>query len=361
MRVLLAGGGTGGHLFPAVSIAEALREHGVSDVAFAGRAEGIEGRVLPPLGWRFFAISAQPLRRSLSPFAVWALWRTVSDAHRILRAFAPDVLVATGGYVAAGVVIAQALRRGKVVLHEQNAIPGRTNRWLARWARRVCITFEGTARYFEQSRCVRTGLPVRRQLLQARTERQHACASLGLEADQRVLFVIGGSQGARQLNEWTQEMLPALKTAGVQVMHQVGERHASEWQEHVQEPGYRWFAFLDAQQLGLALSAADFVLSRAGASTLSEIALFGKAALLVPYPYAYADHQWYNAQELARGGGALVFRESELDAQRLLRKILELMRNDSILQEMGERNRRWAIEDAAERVVQVVMEVAAAP
>lgn len=344
-----------------MSIAEALREHGVNDLAFVGRAEGLEGRVLPPLGWRFFAIPAQPLRRSLSPATVWALWRTVSSAHRILRAFAPDVLVATGGYVAAGVVIAQAMRRGKIVLHEQNAIPGRTNRWLARWARRVCITFEGTARYFQGSLCVRTGLPVRRQLVEARRERGHACALLELDRERQVLFVIGGSQGARRLNEWTVDMLPCLQAAGVQVVHQVGERHVNEFQRRTLDRGYRWFGFLDAAQLGLALSASDLVLSRAGASTLSEIALFGKAALFVPYPYAYADHQWHNAQELAQRGGALVFRESELDVHRLSQQVLELIHDRPTLQEMGERNRRWAREDAAERVVQVVMEVAETP
>lgn len=344
-----------------MSIAEALREHGVDDLAFVGREEGLEGRVLPALGWRFFAIQAQPLQRSLSPSAMWALWRTVGSARRILRAFAPDVLVATGGYVAAGVVIAQALRRGRIVLHEQNALPGRTNRWLARWARRVCTTFEGTTRYFRGTPCVRTGLPVRRQLLQARTERQHACAQLGLHPGRRVLFVIGGSQGARRLNEWTLEMLPALRAAGVQVLHQVGDRHADEFRGREPCEGYQWFGFLDAAQLGTVLSAADLVLSRAGASTLSEIALFGKPALFVPYPYAYADHQWHNAQELAQRGGALVFREGELDAAKLLQQLLHLLDDESTLRQMGERNRDWAIEDAAERVVQVVKEVAATP
>ncbi len=353
------GGGTGGHLFPAVSIAEALRDAGATDIAFAGREEGLEGRIIPPLGWRFFAIQALPLRRSLSPAAIGALLRTVHTAHRILREFAPDVVVATGGYVAAGVVLAQALRRGKIVLHEQNAIPGRANRWMARWARRVCVTFESTARYFGGNRCVHTGLPVRKELLRWRVERRYACEALGMSLAGRVLFVIGGSQGARTLNGWVAEMLPNLHQMGVQVVHQVGERNMQEFERYPQGTGYRWFGFMDAQTLGQALSAADLVLSRAGASTLNEIALFGKAAVFVPYPYAYADHQWYNAQELARLGGAVVFRESEMDAQQLAKKLLELLHDECKLREMGEANRRWGREDAAERVVQQVMEVAA--
>ncbi|MDW8319788.1 MAG: undecaprenyldiphospho-muramoylpentapeptide beta-N-acetylglucosaminyltransferase [Armatimonadota bacterium] len=361
MRVLLVGGGTGGHLFPAVSIAEALRESGVTDIAFAGREAGIEGRVIPPLGWRFFAIEALPLRRSLTPAAIGALLRTVYTARRILREYAPDVVVATGGYVAAGVVLAQALRRGKIVIHEQNAIPGRANRWMARWARRVCVTFESTTRYFGSSRCVHTGLPVRRDLLQSRMERTQACQLLGMNPGGRVLFVIGGSQGARALNGWTLEMSPGLKQAGVQVIHQVGERNLADFERFPQSADYRWFGFMDVQTLGQALSAADLVLSRAGASTLNEIALFGKPAVFVPYPYAYADHQWHNAQELARHGGAVVFRESELDAEKLLTSLLELLSDERRLQQMGETNRRWSREDAAERVVQQVLEVAAQP
>jgi UDP-N-acetylglucosamine--N-acetylmuramyl-(pentapeptide) pyrophosphoryl-undecaprenol N-acetylglucosamine transferase len=361
MRVLVVGGGTGGHLFPAVSIAEALRDAGVSDIAFAGREDGLEGRVIPPLGWRFYAIRALPLRRSLAPAAIGALLHTVRTARRILREFAPDVVVATGGYVAAGVVLAQALRRGKIVLHEQNAIPGRANRWLARWAQRVCITFESTARYFGRSQCVHTGLPVRKELLQARMQSHSARDALELNPDERVLFVIGGSQGARTLNSWTLEMLPELQQAGVQVIHQVGERNMADFEQYSQVDGYRWYGFMDASTLGQALSAADLVLSRAGASTLNEIALFGKAAVFVPYPYAYADHQWHNAQELARLGGALVFREEEMDARRLARELLGLLNDELRLQQMGEANRRWSREDAAEHVVRQVMEVVAQP
>lgn len=317
--------------------------------------------MIPPLGWRFYAIQALPLRRSLAPGAIGALLRTIRTAHRILQEFAPDVVVATGGYVAAGVVLAQALRRGKIVLHEQNAIPGRANRWLARWARRVCITFESTVRYFGRSPCVHTGLPVRRELLEARMQSRPARDALELNPDERVLFVIGGSQGARTLNQWTLEMLPSLQQAGVQVIHQVGERNMADFEQYSPIDGYRWFGFMDACILGQALSAADLVLSRAGASTLSEIALFGKAAVFVPYPYAYADHQWHNAQELARLGGAVVFREGDIDAQKLARELLELLSDEHRLQQMGEANRRWSREDAAERVVQQVMEVAAQP
>lgn len=352
------GGGTGGHLFPAVSIAEALRDAGVSDIAFAGREGGLEGRVVPALGWRFFAIQALPLRRSMAPAAVGALLRTVRVAYGILREFAPDVVVATGGYVAGGVVLAHALRRGKTVIHEQNAIPGRTNRWLARWARRICITFESTSRYFKARPCVHTGLPVRKELLQAKMERSEACRALELDPGEKVLFVIGGSQGARTLNRWMQAILPDLRTRGIQVVHQVGERNASEFESFARAPGYRWFGFMGARELGQALSAADLVVSRAGASTLTEIALFGKPAILIPYPYAYADHQWYNARELAARGGAKVFRESELDAQRLLVQVVELLENTDILRAMGQANRGWAKEGSAQRVVEQVMEVA---
>lgn len=358
MRVLLVGGGTGGHLFPAVSIAEALRDAGVTEIAFAGRENGLEGRVVPLLGWRFFAIQALPLRRSMAPAAMGALLRTVQTAYGILREFAPEVVVSTGGYVAAGVVLANTLQRGKTVIHEQNAVPGRTNRWLARWAKRVCITFESTSRYFKNRPCIHTGLPVRRELLQARTEHASARHALKLEPSRQVLFVIGGSQGARTLNQWTLAMLPELRKMGIQVIHQVGERNTPEFDCYMQEADYRWFGFMNAQELGQALSAADIVVSRAGASTLNEIALFGRSAILIPYPYAYADHQWYNAQELTEHGGAVTFRESEMDAQKLLTQVTSLLNDPDKLREMGEANRRWAKEDAAQRVVEQITEVA---
>lgn len=342
-----------------MSIAEALRDAGVTDIAFVGRKGGIEERVIAAVGWRFFVVEALPLSRSQAFAAVKALLRTVIATRRLLREYAPDVVVATGGYVAAGVVIAQVLRRGKVVLHEQNAIPGRANRWMAGWARRICITFESTYGYWGREKCIHTGLPVRKELLVARIDRQVACEKLGLDAERKVLLLLGGSQGARTLNGWMLEMLPRLREMGVQVIHQVGERNVHEFAQCPQGADYRWFGFMDAQTLGHALSAADLVLSRSGASTLSEIALFGKAALFVPYPYAYSDHQWHNAQELVRLGGAVAIRQSELDAEKLLAKVLELLASGRQLQAMGEANRRWSKEDAAERVAQQVMEVAA--
>lgn len=341
-----------------MSIAEALRDAGVTEIAFAGRENGLEGRVVPPMGWRFWAIQALPLRRSLAPAALVALLRTLRIAYGILREFAPDVVVATGGYVAAGVVLANTLRRGKTVIHEQNAVPGRTNRWLARWAKRVCITFERTSRYFNGRPCVHTGLPVRRDLLQARTERASAHHALGLDQSRQALFVIGGSQGARTLNQWTLAMLPELRKMGIQVIHQVGERNVPEFDRYIQEADYRWFGFMNAKELGQVMSAADLVVSRAGASTLNEVALFGRPAILIPYPHAYADHQWHNAQEMTEYGGVVTFRESEMDVQKLLVQVMSLLDNPDKLREMGETNRRWAKEDAAQRVVEQIMEVA---
>lgn len=341
-----------------MSIAEALLETGEVEIAFAGRKEGIEGKVIPERGWRFFPIEAMPLKRTAVPSALMTLLRTMMRSRRILRDFAPTVVVATGGYVAAGVAIAQLLRRGKVVLHEQNAVPGRTNRWLSRWACRVCITFQSTARYLRGCSWVYTGLPIRKELLQARKERTQACAELSLYPQSSVLLVLGGSQGAQRLNEWVRQMLPNLLEAGVQVLHQVGERNMAEYAALKTPEGYRWFGFLGAYQMGLALSASHLVLSRAGASTLNEIAVFGRAAVLVPYPYAYADHQWHNAQELATIGGAVVYREHLLDTTTLQKILLDLLIDSQRLQQMGEANRQWAREDAAQRVVQQVLEVA---
>lgn len=279
----------------------------------------------------------------------------VLKAYSILRSFRPNVLVGTGGYTSAGVALAEWLRGGKVVIHEQNSVPGRTNLFLARLAKKVCVTFEESLSYFPQDKTVLTGLPIRPEIA-AGKDRRAARESLGLDPEKFTLLVIGGSQGARRINEMVLDAAPVLVENGMQVLHQSGEKnYDSVASRRPDVSGYFVRPYID--DMAAAYSAADLIVSRSGASTIAELTVRGVPAVLIPYPFAHAGHQTKNAEAVARAGAAVAVEESGLTGSALAGIILELAGDRARLDKMAEASKTLGRPDAAAAIVRIIQEV----
>jgi UDP-N-acetylglucosamine--N-acetylmuramyl-(pentapeptide) pyrophosphoryl-undecaprenol N-acetylglucosamine transferase len=364
VRVALTGGGTGGHLFPALAIGRALRSrwpHGV--VLFLGSASGPERAAVEREGWDFAGLTVRgvtgvgPLRAAAA-LALLAL--ALGEARRVLRRFRPDVVVGTGAYVSAPVVVAARSLGVAALLHEQNAHPGLANRLLARWARPavVAVGMPAAAPFFRRRRTEVTGNPVRQEVLGG--DRAGARAGMGIAPEAVVPLVFGGSQGAHRINMAVLEALPLLaaERERLHLIHATGERDFGTVREGYGALGFRATVAPFIQEMGAAYAAADFAICRSGAITLAELAAVGAPALLVPYPFAANDHQRLNAEAFARAGAARMVPDRELTGEPVAAFVRQACREAEVLRDMGRRARTLAVPDAAGRIAALVAEIA---
>lgn len=331
---------------------------------FIGSSHGPEGGIAAENGLSFVSVPSSPLSGSLSLSnisAVFKLFLGVFRARRLLNLFKPDVVLGTGGYTCAAVLLAQKLRRGKLVIHEQNAVPGRTNLWLSNYADIVCVSFAESITSFHQgpkTRFVHTGMPVREEF-SSLPDKCAARKSMGLDADLFTVFVVGGSQGARKLNEISLDMWPLLDDVEIQILHQTGRKNFSEIQrkaESLNKPDrYRVEGYVD---MPLALACSDIVLSRSGASTLAEISAAGLPSVLVPYPFAYADHQRLNAEVFCKRRASVLLHEESLTATSVASVIKSLRNKPSMLAGMSERSSKVFGSDVADRIAEELLAIA---
>jgi UDP-N-acetylglucosamine--N-acetylmuramyl-(pentapeptide) pyrophosphoryl-undecaprenol N-acetylglucosamine transferase len=353
MRMVIAGGGTGGHFFPGLAVAqEAVAGDGTA-VLFIGSDEGIEARAAPRHGFAFVPVRMRPFRGGGIAGVVRSLVhlpRAMAVSWRALRRFRPDVVIGLGSYGSVPVVLAAWCRRIPVVLMEQNVVPGFANRLLGRFARRVCTTFAESAAFFPAGRSVQTGNPVR-TLQAARTP----------EPGQFTVFAFGGSQGARSINRAmvaaARELRPRLP--GLRIVHQTGAADAAEVAAGYREIGLdaEVHAFID--DMASAYGRADLVVSRAGASTLAEIAALAKPAILIPYPVAADDHQRKNADVVVRRGAALMILDRDLSGTTLAAAIAALAADAGRRQEMAAAVHGFAVPDAALQVLRICRDAVA--
>jgi UDP-N-acetylglucosamine--N-acetylmuramyl-(pentapeptide) pyrophosphoryl-undecaprenol N-acetylglucosamine transferase len=343
-RILVAGGGTGGHLFPGIAVVEELRRRLPHlDVLFVGTERGIEARALPALGERFHAIEVKPLAgRTPAQLArnLAALPRSGLQALTAVRSFRPDVVIGLGGYVAGPVLLAAAALRVPTALLEQNVHVGLTNRLLSKSVGRAYLTHAETAAQFGAARARVLGNPVRRAFVDAARMALHDPA--GARARSRSVFVLGGSQGARSLNESVPQALARAGIAqlGVSVVHQTGAEMADDVARRYRELGVQAEVVPFIDDVARAYANASLVIARAGATTLAELCAIGRAAILVPYPHAAEDHQTHNALALQRAGAAVAVAEADLDVDALAEEVRSLLSDGA---------RRGAMEDAARR------------
>ncbi len=363
MKVLIAGGGTAGHVLPALAVARRLADGHGAEVRFAGTTAGQEATLIPAAGFGFAAVEARPLERKLSVRAATAPVAALRSVPRCrpLVGWA-DVVVGMGGYVSVPVSLAAVRYRRPLVLHEQNAVPGLANRSLARVARAMALAFEEAARLLpRRAHTVVTGNPVREEIVAVQADRAALAAEarthLGLEADRATLLAFGGSQGALRVNRAVVDVARALQVRrDLQIVVLTGPAHLEEVRRDLPAESallVRALPFLDRMELAYAI--ADLVLSRAGATTVAEVAVCGLPSILVPYPYATARHQEANARALQRAGGAAVIMDEALTGGLLAARVTELIADRARLRAMADHAAAWARPDAADALAKVVV------
>ncbi|HEX3434379.1 MAG TPA: undecaprenyldiphospho-muramoylpentapeptide beta-N-acetylglucosaminyltransferase [Solirubrobacteraceae bacterium] len=348
-KIVIAAGGTAGHVVPALAVAAALRADG-AEVAFVGAGRA-EAELVPAAGYELHAISVEGLHRrnpllALRALALAAL--AVPRSRRLLKRLAPDAVMGGGGYVAGPVALAALTLRIPVVLTEADSHLGLTNRMLAPFARRVCLAFPIAGRDGERYQV--TGRPVPPTARDADGARER----LGIGAAETCVLVFGGSLGARTINRAAAQ---AFGGSAFRVLHIAGSREYAELAARELPPGYELREYLDEADFADALAAADLAVSRAGGS-LFEIAAHGLPAILVPYPHAAADHQSTNARWMADAGAAVVIADSELSSERLARQVAELLADRSRLSAMSAASRALARPDAAQQVAHALLDAA---
>lgn len=359
MKVLISGGGTGGHIFPALSIAGAVKRRcPEAEILFVGAEGRMEMEKVPAAGYEIVGLPVAGFDRKRLWRNIPVLWKLVKSlfkARSIVRNFRPDIAIGVGGY-ASGPVLKEAQRRGiPTLLQEQNSYPGVTNKLLARKADRICVAYDGTERYFPADKIVKTGNPMRKELEQCTLTRAEAKKELGFDPDRLLVFATGGSLGARTLNEAIAASLGMLEADGVSLLWQTGRYGADTFRPMVQgKAGMKAEIFIN--RMDLAYRAADIVVARAGASTISELQNLGKAAVLIPSPNVAEDHQRHNAEALSTRDAAVMILDRDAVAE-LPGTLAALIADPASRDALEENIRKMAMHDADERIVDHIVEI----
>lgn len=350
MRIVIAGGGTGGHLFPGIAIAEEfLKRDNKTQVAFIGTERGIENRLLGQLGYELRKIDIEGVKgRGMKALVkvIYQIPKSLWQSRRILKQFRPDMVVGVGGYASGPAVLTAHYMNIPTAIAEQNAVPGATNKILGSFADRIFVTYEQTGEYFPQKKVIFSGNPVRASLSSKGTRTKK-------EKDYRQLLIFGGSQGAESINNCVMDMLPLLQNVRdqVRILHQTGTRQLEDVKKAYEKFGIQAEVTSFIVKMAEAYDDADLIICRAGATSLAEITAAGKAAILIPYPWAANDHQTRNAEALESGGAAVVIPERELSGARLFNAVDTLLRDPVTLRQMEENSLRMSRIDAAATIV----------
>ena len=352
MRAILAGGGTGGHVIPALAIAEELQKQFSAEVLFIGTARGIENRLVPAAGFPLRLIEVGALNQvSLATRLKTALGlpKAVWEARRMLAEFAPDVVIGVGGYASGPAMLAAILRKIPTLAFEPNVVPGFANRMVARWVSAAAVHFEETARFFPRAEV--TGVPVRQAFFEIAEKSPSA---------QPTLLVFGGSQGAHAINQAMIQCLPELlkQAPEIHIIHQTGERDYNDAKAAYQRAGTSAEVSPFISDMPAIFARADLVLCRSGASTVAEIAAAGKPAIFVPFPRAADDHQRVNAQALERAGAAVVLEETKLDDVWLVETVSTLLADPARLRRMSQAARSLSHPNAAQDIAAMAARLA---
>ncbi|MBC8214593.1 MAG: undecaprenyldiphospho-muramoylpentapeptide beta-N-acetylglucosaminyltransferase [Candidatus Marinimicrobia bacterium] len=357
LRVLIAGGGTGGHLFPAIAIGEELRKTG-AEVRFIGSKFGIEAEILPKTEKYLYLLNIRGIQRSFNLSSIgknllfpYRFLKSYLDSKRIIKSFDPHVVVGTGGY-SSGLPMIVATKRGcKTLLQEQNSYPGLTVRKLAKKVDKICIAFNEASKYFPDN-WIFSGNPVRNNI--EIIDKQSARQKMNLK-NKPTIFILGGSQGSRPLNHRFMTTYKKFLNSNVQIIWQCGTRDYEMVSSSIVSEDVHLFDFIS--NMGDAYSASDIVVSRAGAITLAELTYCKKASVLVPFPHAAGDHQTKNAIALEKHNAARVVKQSEFTTERLENTLLDLLNAPDIISELEKNAGQLANPNATQNIVKEILEL----
>lgn len=357
-KILVSGGGTGGHIFPALSIADELRNRLDAEILFVGADNRMEMIRVPEAGYKIIGLPVAGFDRK-RPWrnvnVIFKLLSSLKKAKKIIKNFNPEIVIGVGGY-ASGPVLKEAQRSGiPTLLQEQNSFAGVTNKLLAKKADSICVAYDNMDRFFPSRNIVKTGNPIRKKLLSGSLTRKEALESFGLSADKKTLLIVGGSLGALTLNESIEKGVKELIGKGVQVIWQTGKNFGTRGQQACKGlKGVVVTPFIS--DMAAAYKGADLVISRAGAASISELQVLGKPAILVPSPNVSEDHQTHNAMALVNRDAAVLVKDSEA-RDRLVNEALKVLSDSEKLKEMSGNILKMAELNSAERIVDEVVKL----
>lgn len=350
-KFIISGGGTGGHIYPAIAIANELRARFPdSEILFVGAKDRMEMEKVPQAGYKIKGLWISGLQRSLSLQNLSFPLKLVSSlrkSHKILKEFKPNVAIGTGGYASAPLLRMASLRKIPCLIQEQNSLAGITNKWLAAKVQKICVAYQGMDKFFPSDKIKLTGNPVRQDLLDISSKREEALGFFDLKENKKTLLVLGGSLGAKRINQLIEKSLSLFEKMGLQVIWQCGKYYEEEYKMKATDL-VQTHAFLN--RMDLAYAAADFIISRSGALSVSELCLVGKPVIFIPSPNVAEDHQTQNALAISTMEAALLIRESELDKE-FERQFVELISSEERQKHLSENIKKLAKPNATKDIV----------
>ena len=361
MRILVTGGGTGGHIYPALAFIRYVQKiQPDSEFLYVGTHRGLENKIVPETGISFKTIKIQGFKRKLSldnVKTVQLFLESIKRSKEILREFKPDVVIGTGGYVSGSVVYAAARMKIPTIVHEQNSVPGITNKFLSRFADRIGICFPDAAQYFPENKTVLVGNPRAQEVVTS--GKSEVLEQYGLLPDIPTVLIFGGSQGALKINQAVIQALPKFSQKEYQVLYASGDRYYNEISEKIDFDKISKNLSLKPyiKNMKDVIANVDLLIGRAGATSIAEFTALGLPAILIPSPYVTNDHQTKNAQSLVNAGAVKMITDAELTGENLVEAVDEIMADSEKRENMAKASRQEGIPDAAERLWALVNEI----
>lgn len=354
-RFIISGGGTGGHIYPAVAIANELKaQYPDAEFLFVGAQDKMEMQKVPQAGYPIEGLWIAGLQRKLTLqnalFPV-KLASSLLKSFRIVKKFKPDVVIGTGGFASGAVLKVASMLGIPTVIQEQNSYPGITNKLLAKKANKICVAYENLERFFPKEKMMLTGNPVREDLIEVGSKKEEAVSYFKLDASKKTLLVLGGSLGARRINQLIEKELDFLLSQNIQILWQCGKLYLNDYEKYNSKGNVQVTAFID--RMDLVYAAADVVISRSGASSVSELCIIGKPTIFIPSPNVAEDHQTKNAKAIVDKNGALLIKESDLDYQ-FETVFSDLISNESRQNELSQNIKKLALPNATKTIVEEI-------